>query len=52
VTLLEDGHQDWPALRSYFSNELVGTSAYSQAIDTFQRRLSELESDLAACGEE
>ncbi len=46
---LNDGHPDWPALRSYLSSELAETSAYTRSLSVFQQRVSDLEGELAAC---
>jgi hypothetical protein len=49
---MNNGHPDWPLLRAYVTEELMGDPAFTGALERFQRLLREIKSKLTACAVE
>jgi hypothetical protein len=49
---INNGHPDWPPLRAYVTEELMGAPAFTGALERFQRLQREINSKLAACAME
>jgi hypothetical protein len=49
---LNNGHPDWPLLRSYVTEELMGDPAFAGALERFQRLQRQINAKLGACATE
>ena len=47
-----NGHPDWPPLRAYVTEELMGDPAFTEALERFQRLQREINAKLGACAME
>jgi len=49
---INNAHPDWPPLRGYVTEELVGNSEFAGALERFQEFQREIDVKLGACAEE